>query len=100
MTRRGRAAVRTAAPLAAGRSSRHHKEPTPPRKVSRQMAGERPFGVGIIGLGWVAGEHIKAYQQNPHCRVVALASHSPERAEAIRKQYGLDGARLYSDYQS
>jgi predicted dehydrogenase len=64
------------------------------------MAGERPLGVGIIGLGWVAGEHIKAYQQNPHCRVVALASHSPERAEAIRKQYGLDGARLYSDYQS
>jgi predicted dehydrogenase len=63
------------------------------------MAEENTLGVGIVGLGWVAGEHIKAYQQNPYCRVAALASHSSERAEAMRRQYGLDGAKLYTDYR-
>lgn len=60
---------------------------------------ERKLGVGIIGLGWVAGEHIKAYQQNPHCRIVALASHSREHAEAVRQQHALGDARIYTDYQ-
>jgi predicted dehydrogenase len=40
------------------------------------------FGVGIIGAGWVAGEHIRAFNTNPHTEVVALASRSAERAEA------------------
>src|ERR671923_1992181 len=51
-------------------------------------AGRR-LGVGIVGISWVAGEHIKAYQQNPHCEVVALASHSRENAEAAREAHGL-----------
>jgi predicted dehydrogenase len=59
---------------------------------------QRTLGVGIIGISWVAGEHIKAYQQNPHCDVVALASHSREHAEAAREQHGLAGARVYTDY--
>jgi predicted dehydrogenase len=60
---------------------------------------DRKLGVGIIGLGWVAGEHIKAYQQNPHCEVVALASHSRENAEAFRQRFNLGGARIYTDWQ-
>jgi predicted dehydrogenase len=67
--------------------------------VSEEMGQGRTLGVGIIGLGWVAGEHIKAYQQNPHCRVVALASRSPERSEELRQLYGLPDARAYTDYQ-
>lgn len=66
------------------------------------MAGEqttRQLGVGVIGLGWVAGEHIKAYQQNPQCEIVALASHSRERAEAVRQSYSLAKAQVYTDYQ-
>ena len=62
-------------------------------------AAQRTLGVGIIGLGWVAGEHIKAYQQNSHCRVVALASHSRDHAEDVRQQHGLAEARLFTDYQ-
>lgn len=57
------------------------------------------LGVGIIGLGWVAGEHIRAYQLNPHCEVVALASQSRERAAALCQQHGLTSARYYADYQ-
>ena len=59
----------------------------------------RSLGVGIIGLGWVAGEHIKAYQANPHCEVVALASRSRERAEEIRTQYAVPDANVYQDWQ-
>jgi predicted dehydrogenase len=60
----------------------------------------RTLGVGIIGMSWVAGEHIKAYQQNKHCQVVALASHSQERAEEMRRTHGLTEARIYADYRA
>jgi len=60
---------------------------------------ERTLGVGIVGIGWVAGEHIKAYQNNPHCRVVALCSHSRENAEAARQRYNLTEARVYTSYE-
>jgi predicted dehydrogenase len=66
--------------------------------VSGQNDG-RKLGVGIIGIGWVSGEHIKAYQANPHCQVVALSSHSRENAEAMRQRQGLADARVYTDYQ-
>ncbi|HEV2124293.1 MAG TPA: Gfo/Idh/MocA family oxidoreductase, partial [Chloroflexota bacterium] len=56
----------------------------------------RKLGVGIIGLGWVAGEHIKAYQQNPHCEVVALSSSSRENAEAVQARHGLAEANVYT----
>ncbi len=59
----------------------------------------RTLGVGIIGIGWVAGEHIKAYVQNRHCRVVALASHQRVNAERARDTHGLSDARIYTDYQ-
>ena len=59
----------------------------------------RTLGVGVIGLGWVAGEHIKAYKQNKHCRVVALSSRSADRAEAVRQEHGLEDARTYADYR-
>src|SRR5262245_19867007 len=59
----------------------------------------RTLGVGIIGLSWVANEHIKAYQQNQPCEVVALASHSKEHAESYRQRHGLADANLYADWQ-
>ena len=60
---------------------------------------DRRLGIGIIGLGWVAGEHIKAYQANPHCEVVAVSSRSRERADEIRTLYGIPEANVYTDYQ-
>lgn len=40
------------------------------------------YGVGIVGAGWVAGEHIRAFQANPDCRVVAICSSSLKSARA------------------
>jgi hypothetical protein len=44
------------------------------------MAAAKRLGIGVIGIGWVAREHIKAWKNNPHCAVVALASHSVANA--------------------
>lgn len=50
----------------------------------------KPFKVGIFGIGWVAGEHIKAFQRNPHMKVAALASRRKESAQGTRDKLGLD----------
>ncbi len=40
------------------------------------------FRVAVIGCGWVSGEHIRAYKNNPDTEVIALASLTKEEAEA------------------
>jgi len=46
------------------------------------------YRVGIIGAGWVAGEHIRAYLKNPDTTVAAIAVRRPETAEAHMKTFG------------
>ncbi len=50
----------------------------------------KTYGVGIFGIGWVAGEHIKAYVQNPNMKVVALASRHRASAQSAKATLGLD----------
>ena len=50
----------------------------------------KTYGVGVFGIGWVAGEHIKAYGQNPHMEVAALASRRRQSAQAAKDTLGLD----------
>jgi predicted dehydrogenase len=50
----------------------------------------KTYGVGVFGIGWVAAEHIKAFVNNPHTRVKALASRRKESAQAAKDQLGLD----------
>lgn len=47
------------------------------------------FGVGVIGTGWVSNEYIKAFEKNPHCRVVAICSHDAGRARAKAAEHQL-----------
>ncbi len=54
------------------------------------MSGKEKFGVGIIGAGWVAEEHLKAYMASPYCEVVAIASRSGTSARALAEQYGIE----------
>lgn len=54
------------------------------------------IGVGVHGTGWVSGEHIKAYQKNPHTHVVALSSRTHEGAEAKARETGATDAKIYS----
>jgi len=59
----------------------------------------RTYGVGVFGIGWVAGEHIKAYIQNPNMKVVALASRKRQSAQAKKEELGLD-CDILDDYES
>src|SRR2546428_5923385 len=57
------------------------------------------LGVGIIGLGWVAGEHVKAYQKDPATRVVAVAGRDPAKTVGRARELGLE-ARVHDDWEA
>ena len=59
----------------------------------------RTLGVALFGIGWVAGEHIKAFMQNPNMKVVAMASRKRESAQAKKETLGLD-CDILDDYGS
>ena len=54
--------------------------------------------VGIIGCGWIAGSHIKAYLNQPDVELVAGCDLVPGKAEAFFKKYGVEGVK--TDYAS
>lgn len=56
------------------------------------------MGVGIVGTGWVSGEHIRAFEANAHTKVVALCGRTEESARAKAAETGLDCA-IYTDYE-
>ena len=55
------------------------------------------LGVGVVGVGWVAGEHIRAYQANPLTEVRAMCSLTKEEAQARANQLGVQ-CDVYDDY--
>lgn len=57
------------------------------------------IGVGVLGAGWVAGEHIKSYKKNTHSRVAAISSRTLEGAEAKALETGATDARIYDTYE-
>lgn len=48
------------------------------------------LGVGIVGSGWVSGEHVRAFQANPHTKVIALCGRSAAKARAKADECGVD----------
>jgi len=52
------------------------------------MAG-RTYGVGIIGAGWVSGEHIRAFTVNPFTEVRGIYSRRRETAAAKLQETGV-----------
>ncbi|MDQ3856024.1 MAG: Gfo/Idh/MocA family oxidoreductase [Chloroflexota bacterium] len=55
--------------------------------------------VGIIGVGWPGQRHIEGYQKHPGAEIVALSDVNTEAAEQVKAEYGVNGARIYGDYQ-
>lgn len=54
--------------------------------------------IGIVGTGGIARAHVDGYQRfAEECEIVALCDPAPGRAEALRAELGLDGARVYTD---
>jgi Predicted dehydrogenases and related proteins len=59
----------------------------------------KTYGVGVFGIGWVAGEHIRSYAINPHMEVKALASRKKSSAQAKKDELGLD-CDILDDFDS
>ena len=49
----------------------------------------RRLGVGVVGIGWVAMEHLRAFTRNPHVRVTALCDRDEPRARGRLAASGL-----------
>ena len=54
--------------------------------------------IGIIGCGWIAGNHMSAYLKQPDVEIVAGADLVPGKAKAFFEKYGVEGAK--TDYAS
>lgn len=55
--------------------------------------------IAIVGTGNISHAHVKAYLNFPErCKIVALVDIVPEKAQAMKEQYGLD-ADVYDDHQ-
>lgn len=50
----------------------------------------KSLGVAVVGVGWVAVQHLTAFARNPNARVVALCSRDEERARGRLKEAGFD----------
>ena len=61
-------------------------------------ASVKEIGVAIQGAGWVSGEHIRAYQQNPHARIVAIGSRTRDGAERKAREFALE-VPAYDSYE-
>lgn len=56
------------------------------------------IGIAIQGAGWVATEHIRAYQRNRSARIVAVGSRTLDGARQKAAEMGIDGVALFDDY--
>ncbi|MEW5814974.1 MAG: Gfo/Idh/MocA family oxidoreductase [Spirochaetota bacterium] len=55
------------------------------------------YGVGVVGLGWVAGGHLLSFTRLDSFKPAAVMSTRKLDPADIKKQYGIDVA-IYNDY--
>lgn len=61
---------------------------------------QKRLKVGIIGCGGIAnGKHLPSIKAIDMVDLVAFCDLIPERAEKAAREYGVDGARTYTDYR-
>ncbi len=68
------------------------------RTVTNVVDSSKKVRVGIIGCGWIATNHIKAYLNQPDVEIVAGADLVPGKAAAFFEKYGIEGVK--TDYAS
>ena len=66
---------------------------------SVSIDASRKLRIGIIGTGWIADSHLKAYRNQPDVEVVAGADLVPGKAEAFFKERGLENVKCYTSHQ-
>ena len=57
----------------------------------------KKYGVGILGAGWVAGEYVKAFRENPLTDVAGIFNRTPGKAGRLMESLGVDGREYASE---
>lgn len=60
----------------------------------------KTLGVLIHGAGWVSGEHIRAFQNNPHTRIAAISSRRIESVKKRAAEANLSGIGMYTSLET
>ncbi len=61
---------------------------------------ERKVRIAIVGCGGIAnGKHMPSLKKVKEAEMVAFCDIIPERAEKAAKEFGAEGARVYTDYK-
>ena len=58
----------------------------------------KKLGVGMVGMGWVAGEHVRAFKASPHVEIRAMCSLTKDEAKAKAIECGVQ-CEIYDDYE-
>ena len=58
---------------------------------------DKPLGFGIIGLGSIAGHHIKSIIELDDCELVAVSSRNEEKLQNTAAQYNIDTFNNYKE---
>ena len=66
--------------------------------VETKVDTAKKLRIGIIGCGWIADSHMKAYLNQPDVEIVAGADLIPGKAAKFFEKHGVEGAK--SDYAS
>lgn len=56
------------------------------------------MGVGIVGTGWVSGEHIRAFEVNANTKVIALCGRTKDAAKAKAAECGIE-CEVFDNYE-
>ncbi len=65
---------------------------------AKSVDTDKKVRIGIIGTGWIADAHMKAYLEQPDVVLVAGADIIPGKAAAFFKKHGVEGVK--TDYAS
>ena len=57
---------------------------------------DKPLGFGVIGLGSIAGHHMKSIAELNDCKLVAISSRNESKLQNTASQY--DGVATFTDY--
>ena len=59
----------------------------------------RRYGVAVHGAGWVAAEHVRAFEADARARVVAISSRRAESAARVAEETGHPDALIETDLE-
>ncbi|HOD93157.1 MAG TPA: Gfo/Idh/MocA family oxidoreductase [Clostridia bacterium] len=65
----------------------------------KSSESDKVLKIGIIGTGWIAEPHVKAYLKCQDAKIVACADLIEGKAEAFSKKMGLEDVRFYRSHK-